>query len=139
MILSADKLYLWIAVVLVGSLIEATYMFRWFGLILHSSTNADTRAHNRVDLLPIFAMVFLLVVSGYVSADFAGLTSLWGYLPLVAGLAVYLLARLPGRVQGLTTLVLVTVGGIWLILSLSGLNYLFAVILLAGGIVVSIA
>ena len=139
MILSAGKLYLWIAVVLVGSLIEATYMFRWFGLILHSSADADTAPHNPVDLLPIFGMALLLVLSGYLSADFAGLTSVWGYLPLVAGLAVYLLARLPGRLQGLITLVLVAVVGIWLILSLSGLNYLFAVILITGGIVVSIA
>jgi formate hydrogenlyase subunit 3/multisubunit Na+/H+ antiporter MnhD subunit len=139
MTLSAGKLYPWIAVVLVGSLIEATYMFRWFGLILHSSADADTRAHNQVDLLPIFAMALLLAVSGYLSADLAGLTSLWVYLPLVAGFAVYLLARLPGRVQGLITLVLVLVGGNLLIRSLSGLNYLYAVILLAGGFVVSIA
>ena len=139
MTLSAGRLYPWIAVVLVGSLIEATYMFRWFGLILLSSANADTRTHNRVALLPIFGMALLLVVSGCLSADFAGLTSVWVYLPLVAGFAVYLLARLPGRVQGMITLVLVAIGGIWLSLSLSGLNYLFAVILLTGGLVVSIA
>src|SRR5262249_8702274 len=107
MILSEGKLYLWIALVLIGSLIEATYLFRWFGLILFSYADTDTRPHNRVDLLPIFGMALLLVVSGYLSADLAGLTSLWVYLPLVAGLAVYLLARLPGRAQGLMTLALV--------------------------------
>jgi formate hydrogenlyase subunit 3/multisubunit Na+/H+ antiporter MnhD subunit len=137
--LSTGKLYLWIVVVLVGSLIEAAYMFRWFGLVLVSSTDADARPRSRLDLLPICGMAFLLVASGYVSADFAGLASRWVYLPLVAGLAVYLLSRLPGRAQGVTTLVLVAVGGIWLVLSLSGLNYLFAVILLVGGLVVSIA
>jgi formate hydrogenlyase subunit 3/multisubunit Na+/H+ antiporter MnhD subunit len=42
-------------------------------------------------------------------------------------------------VQGLTTLALVLAGGVWLIVGLSGLNHLFAVILLAGGLVVSIA
>ena len=139
MALSAGKLYVWIAVVLVGSLMEAAYMLRWLGLILHYSTDADTLPHNQADLLPIFAMALLLVVSGYLCANYAGLTSLWVYLPLAAGIAVYPLARLPGRVQGLITLVLVAAGGIWLTISLSGLNYLFAIILLAGGLVVSIA
>jgi formate hydrogenlyase subunit 3/multisubunit Na+/H+ antiporter MnhD subunit len=139
MILATGKLYLWIAVVLIGSLIEATYVFRWFGLILRSSADTDSRPHDRIDLLPVFGMALLLVVSGYISAELAGLTSLWVYLPLVAGLAVYVLAGLPERAQGLITLVVVAVGGIWLILSLSGLNYLFAVILLTGGLVVSIA
>jgi formate hydrogenlyase subunit 3/multisubunit Na+/H+ antiporter MnhD subunit len=84
-------------------------------------------------------MATLLVVSGYLAAELAGLSAPWVYMPVEAGLASYLLARLPGRVRGLTTLALVLAGGIWLLLGLSGLNYLFAVILLAGGLTVSIA
>jgi formate hydrogenlyase subunit 3/multisubunit Na+/H+ antiporter MnhD subunit len=140
MTIATGKLYVWIAVVLVGSLLEAAYMFRWFGLTLHASGETDAAPRSRAGLVPIFGMAALLVVSGYLAARLAGLFAQWVYMPLLAGLVIYLLARLPGRVQGLTTLVLVLAGGIWLLLlGLSGLNYLFAVILLAGGLIVSIA
>ncbi len=139
MTLAADQLYLWIGILLVGSLLEAAYMFRWLGLSLHSPAETDTASRRETDLLPIAGMAVLLMISGYLAAERAGITALWVYLPLVAGFIVYLLARLPGRVQGLATLVLVLTGGVWFVLNLSGLNYLFAIILLAGGLVVSIA
>jgi formate hydrogenlyase subunit 3/multisubunit Na+/H+ antiporter MnhD subunit len=138
MILAANGLNLWIAVLLVGSLLEAAYMFRWLGVSLQPSAEADTAERRPTDLLPVAGMAVLLVISGYFAAELAGLSALWVYLPPVAGLAVYLLARLPSRAQGLITLVLVLAGGIWLVLGLSGLNYLFAVLLLAGGLVMSI-
>jgi formate hydrogenlyase subunit 3/multisubunit Na+/H+ antiporter MnhD subunit len=139
MILAANGLYLWIAVALVGSILEAAYMFRWLGLSLQPSAEVDTAAHRQTELLPVVGMAVLLVVSSYFAADLAGLSALWVYLPLIAGLAVSMLARLPGLAQGVATLVLVLAGGIWLLLGLSGLNYIFAVLLLAGGLVVSIA
>ena len=139
MILAGDGLYAWIAVVLVGSLLEAAYMFRWLGLSLQSTAEADTAVRRQTDLVPVVGMAVLLAISGYSAAELAGLAALWVYLPLVAGLAVYLLARLPSRAQGLTTLGLALAGGIWLLRDLSGFNYLFAVVLLAGGLVVSIA
>ncbi|HMF22463.1 MAG TPA: proton-conducting transporter membrane subunit [Pseudolabrys sp.] len=139
MTLAANGLYGWIAVVLVGSLLEAAYMFRWLGLGLQSSAEADKAVRRPNELLPLIGMAVLLAVSGYIAAELAGLSAPWVYLPLVAGLAVYLLAWLPSRVQGLTTLVLVLAAGSWLVLGLSGLSFLFAVVLLAGGLIVSIA
>src|SRR5215471_15223253 len=139
MTLAANGLYGWIAVVLVGSLLEAAYMFRWLGLGLQSSAQADKAVRRPNELLPLIGMAVLLAVSGYIAAELAGLSAPWVYLPLVAGLAVYLLAWLPSRVQGLTTLVLVLAAGSWLVLGLSGLSFLFAVVLLAGGLIVSIA
>ena len=40
MSLAAGERYVWIAIVLVGSLLEAAYLFRWFGQALHSSAKA---------------------------------------------------------------------------------------------------
>ena len=34
--LAADERYVWIAIVLTGSLLEAAYLFRWFGHVVHS-------------------------------------------------------------------------------------------------------
>jgi formate hydrogenlyase subunit 3/multisubunit Na+/H+ antiporter MnhD subunit len=139
MMLASDERYAWIAVLLVGSLLEAAYMFRWLGLVLHSSGAAAKTTGRPRDLVPVGAMAFLLAVSGYIVADFAGFTAHWMYLPVFVGLAVWLLGWLPGRLQGFIALLLVLAGCIWLISDLSGLNHLFAVVLIAGGLVVSIA
>ena len=69
----------------------------------------------------------------------AGVSSLWIFLPLGAGLLLYLLDGLPGRVKGLLVILLMLTGGIWLIHDLSGINCLFAVLLFAGGLVLAIA
>jgi formate hydrogenlyase subunit 3/multisubunit Na+/H+ antiporter MnhD subunit len=139
MTLATGNLYLWIAIVLAGSLLEAAYMFRWLSLALHSPAEADAVPRGRADLFPIFGMALVLVVSGYFAGELAGLAALWPYMPLAAGLVVYVLAGLPSRMQCLIVLVLATVGGGWLIPGLSGINSLFAMLLLAGGVVVSIA
>lgn len=136
MSLAAGERYVWIVIVLFGSLLEAAYLFRWFGQALHTRTS--TLPRSQVALLPISGMALLLAITGYVSAILAGLTSSWVFIPLVAGLVLCLLERLPGRIKYLIALALVLVGGIWLIPDSPGLNYLFAVLLLAGGLVVSI-
>ena len=139
MTLASGERYVWIVILLVGSLMEAAYMFRWLGLALHSPAGMAKTAGRPRDLVPVVAMVLLLAVSGFIAADLAGFTAHWMYLPVSAGLAVWLLSPLPGRAQGLVALVLVLAGSLWLISDLSGLNHLFAVVLVAGGLVVSIA
>jgi formate hydrogenlyase subunit 3/multisubunit Na+/H+ antiporter MnhD subunit len=84
-------------------------------------------------------MALLLVVSGMIAGDLAGLTSSWTYMPLAAGLALCLIERLNGHAKCLIALALVLMGGLWLVSDLSGINHLFAVLLLAGGLVVSLA
>src|SRR4029453_9636817 len=73
MVLAANGLYLWIAVVLVGSLLEAGYMFRWLGLSLQPSAEVDTAVRRQAELLPVAGMAALLVFSGYFSAQLARL------------------------------------------------------------------
>jgi formate hydrogenlyase subunit 3/multisubunit Na+/H+ antiporter MnhD subunit len=134
--LASDHRYLVIALILFGSLLEAAYMFRWFG---HAVDRDNTRLPTRpARLVPIYGMGALLIVSGAIAARLAGADALWIALPLAAGLAVWLLARLPARMQGLTALALVLMAGIWLVRDLAGLPQLYAIVLLAGGLVVSI-
>ena len=132
MSLAAGERYVWIVIVLFGSLLEAAYLFRWFGQALHARTSALPRSSS-VALLRSPEWHCCLRSRGYISAMLAGLTSSWVFIPLVAGLVLCLLDGLPGRIKCLIALALVLVGGIWLIPDSSGLNYLFAVLLLAGG------
>jgi formate hydrogenlyase subunit 3/multisubunit Na+/H+ antiporter MnhD subunit len=138
MSLAADGGYIWIAIVVVGSLLEAAYMFRWFGETVHADRTADAPLHDESALLPVYGMAASLAVSGCIMAFLAGITSIWVGAPLAAGAVLAVLARLPGRLQGLVTLATVFAGGSWLIWDLSGLNRLFAVVFLAGGLVVAI-
>src|SRR5262249_18618300 len=94
MTLAVGHLYVWIAIVVVGSFLEAAYMFRWFGLPLHPPAEADAGPHGQADLFPIVGLVLLLVMGGYLAGKLAGLAAPWAYMPLVAGLVLYLLARL---------------------------------------------
>ena len=137
--LAAGERYPWIAIVLLGSLLEATYLFRWFGRTIHSSAQPGNFEHSLTELLPVFAAALLLVVSGYYASILADPSSAWIFLPLVAGLVLYFLDGLAGQVKGILVFGFILTGGFWLIHDLSGINYLFAVLLYAGGLVLSIA
>ena len=137
--LAAGGRYPWIAIVLLGTLLEAAYLFRWFGRAIHSSGERGDLGRPLVELLPVFAVGFLLAVSGYFAAIRAGVPSPWIFLPLGAGLLLYLLDRLAARIKALLVIVFVLTGGIWLIRDLTGINYLFAVLLHVGGLVLAIA
>jgi formate hydrogenlyase subunit 3/multisubunit Na+/H+ antiporter MnhD subunit len=136
--LASDQRYLWIAIILFGSLLEAAYMFRWLGHSVHQDAAVAPQSQSVSGLIPIYGMAALLLISGIIVARFAGIDALWLALPLAAGLAIGALLRLPARMQGLVAIGLVLIGGQWMITGLNGLSQLYAVILLAGGLVVSI-
>ena len=136
--LATEQRYVFIAVILLGSLLEAAYMFRWFGHSIHAHNAAESEAEHTPSLIPAYGMAALLAVSGVIAARLAGIDAFWVALPLAAGLAVWLLHRLPARIQGVVALAIVLAGGLWLVRDLSGMMQLYAVILLAGGLVVSI-
>jgi formate hydrogenlyase subunit 3/multisubunit Na+/H+ antiporter MnhD subunit len=131
--------YVWIALVLLGSLLEAAYLFRWFGQSLHCATDGSASRRDLLGLLPIYGAVFLLVVFGYGAARAAGLASLWVVVPLGAGAGVWLVDRLPGRAKAALVFVLLALDGYWITRDMSGINYLFAVLLFAGSLTLTIA
>jgi formate hydrogenlyase subunit 3/multisubunit Na+/H+ antiporter MnhD subunit len=138
MSLASGGYYTWIVIVLFGSLLESAYLFRWFGQVIHARVDTDTPPRSEVPLFPVFATALLLAASGCIAAVLTGLSSVWAFIPLAAGVVLYPLDRLDGRVVGAIALLLTLAGGIWLIQDVSAMNTLFAVLLLAGGLVVSI-
>ena len=131
--------YVWIALVLLGSLLEAAFLFRWFGQSLRRATESSESRRDPLSLLPIFASALLLFLCGYFAARLTGLNSLWVALPLGAGAAVYLLDRLSGRVKGVLVFVLLALNAFWIMRDMSGINYLFTVLLCAGSLTLMIA
>jgi formate hydrogenlyase subunit 3/multisubunit Na+/H+ antiporter MnhD subunit len=138
MSLAAGDRFVWIGIVLIGSLLEVAYLFRWFGETVNSPAKIGESRPDGAAPLPVFAMAALLAGCGYFAADLAGIGSPWVFVPLVAGLALYLLECAEVPISA-TALAVVLIAGLWLIRDLSGINALFAALLLAGGLIVSIA
>ena len=135
--LSGAKLYASVGVILVGSLMEAAYMFGWF----KQATRAIP-AERGVDLdfirfLPPAACALVLAVAGYFAASIAGVASVWLFAPLCIGGLLYALDWLPGRVKCTLMLATVLVVSAWMIADIGGISRLFAILLLAGGLVVA--
>ncbi len=137
--LAAGGLYAWIAVVLLGSLLEAAYLFRWFTQALEAGKNDTPVAIGIGQLAPVALATLLLFATGYGMAVQLGTGTLAIFLPLLAGAALWLLDGLPGRLKSLLMLVMVAAGGAWLTLELEGLNRIFGFILVGGGVLISLA
>jgi len=137
--LAADGRLLWLGLMLFGALLEAAYLFRWFGYAIKREQDGGTVAPS----LFKHGVVGVAVLAGW------GLGYFWGELsvqdnllhavPLVFALAFFLLEGLPARLKNVIAIAgLVT----WFVLSYSGydpLQLIFAIIMLAGGAVILLA
>ncbi|MDT8281385.1 MAG: proton-conducting transporter membrane subunit, partial [Gammaproteobacteria bacterium] len=81
----------------------------------------------------------LLLATGYGMANNMLVATPDLFLPLVAGFAMWLLDGVNGRFKSLPMLVAVALGGYLLTSDLEGINQLFSYLLIAGGLLVSIA
>lgn len=138
---SAGKGYLyWIAVILVGSLLEAAYMCRWFVRALRPSRAAERVRPDALALLPVIGVAIPLFGLGYAAARESGAAEGWMFVPLVAGGLMYAVDHLNSRARGMLTLAVVALVGTWLALGVNGdIGRLLAWLLLAGSFVIASA
>ncbi|ANY77407.1 NADH dehydrogenase [Microvirga ossetica] len=129
----------WVALILCGSLLEAAYMFRWFTRALCTQESGPTEMPSAAALFPIVAVALLLCVSGYVAARASGAGEPWMFGPLLAGTVLYALDRMPGRAKNVLMLAVVLVVGGLLAQATQGIAWLFAILLLAGSLVIAAA
>jgi formate hydrogenlyase subunit 3/multisubunit Na+/H+ antiporter MnhD subunit len=149
MILAEGGQYLWIAVVLTGSLLEAAYLFRWFSHArvtddnsMGDSSTGEVPPQAVVSLtqqLPAAIATLLLFVTGYGMAVEMNIETPGMFLPLLAGFVLWLIDGIHGRLKALAMLLVVGAGGYWLTNDLEGINRLFSYLLVGGGLLVSIA
>jgi len=136
--LAAGGVYGWIAVVLIGSLLEAAYLFRWFTHALRAGDEPPATV-TFGQLLPVIVAVLALTGAGYIAARAAHAASVALWLPLYAGVVLVVFEGLPARLRGMLAIITIAAAGGWLATDLAGLNRIFGLILIGGGVLTAIA
>ena len=144
MALSGAQQLQWVVVILLGSFLEAAYLFRWFGYVLKEDLSENTSVvFNHVEkfLGPIvFALLSLL--GGYYAALWLNESMLVGYIPLLFIAAIGLLDFLPAwtkntlSITGMVFYGLTTLPGLY---EVDLLRFIFMAIFIVGGILALIA
>ncbi len=121
---------------LIGSLLEATYIFRWFGYTQKGSLV-------KTSFNDAFSTIIPVAISGLMMFLFALFTGVVNYkwdmvtlLPIVALLVFAILDPLPLKLKGFLAIAILGVWA-WKVVypSLSGIGYFFGIILVAGSII----
>ena len=128
----------WVVLILTGSLLEAAYLFGWFANLTRSIRDAAEPPPELAAAPAVARRRRPAHRRGYAAAALSGVGDVWMFVPLMVGLVVYALDWLPGRVKGAATLCAVLIVGLWLASETTGIARLFAVLLLAGSLVIAL-
>ncbi|MBE9567862.1 MAG: proton-conducting membrane transporter, partial [Proteobacteria bacterium] len=140
MLLASNEMFAWIALILIGSLLEAAYLFRWFSHARQKEPPVEEELSTGfMQRLPLTIAALLLFATGYGMAMIMQVASPAVFMPLVAGFAMWLIDGVHGRLKNIPMLFAVAVGGYLLTSELEGINHLFSYLLIGGGVLVSIA
>jgi formate hydrogenlyase subunit 3/multisubunit Na+/H+ antiporter MnhD subunit len=139
---SADR-YIWIGLILLGSVLEAAYLFRWFSYARQQNENTTEESLPETGIgcwqqAPVAMAVVLLFVSGYLMAMLMHVASPVMFLPLFVGFLLWVIDGLPSRFKMPLMLAAVAVGGFLMTDDLQGINQLFSYLFIGGGLLLSI-
>jgi formate hydrogenlyase subunit 3/multisubunit Na+/H+ antiporter MnhD subunit len=128
-----------IAIVLVGSLCEAAYLFRWYFAALGGPIESSVpSSQDGLSLFPVITFAGLLIAGGFAGAAYSNALTLPLLLPLAVGAVLYCVERLPGWLKAILMLASVAAGCL-LLPTAEGIPGLMQAILAAGGLVIAAA
>ncbi len=139
MSLSAKGMLIAVAVILLGSLFEIAYLFRWLGKVLKTEGKGKLRV-SVTQWIPLVAGVLGLLLTGAVHSRLVpgGASLQLLYLPLLLVAVLFLLDFLPAWVKNTAVILLMSLYTYRLFPQLEGYRALFGVIFLIGGILLLI-
>jgi formate hydrogenlyase subunit 3/multisubunit Na+/H+ antiporter MnhD subunit len=139
--LGGEQAWLYIGLILLGSLLEAAYLFRWLGFAAggEKDSGEELTAGLSAMLPPVaFAVLSIAAAWFFSTGALEDGAPMFMYV-LLAGLALFALGRLPDILKGLLSIAAVALL-VWRIVpAAQGYSLLFSLIFLAGGGVLLIA
>ena len=164
--MGANGMGVWIGVILIGSLLEAAYLFRWFGYTLAAppaglveagiatgsvtastspaggaAAGAASENDDYASKTSILIFTILLFVAGYYFTRLvSGIDTLLLLLPLFAGALFYLLDWIPlPQIKGSLAVAVLAGYAVYILPDLQGISFFFGLMLSAGGALLALA
>ena len=138
-ILAGEGRYWLIALILFGALIEAGYLFRWFGYTMKREAQASVLILRPLRQLVVLLAILAAWLLAYLWGTLSNFDNLMHALPLVFALSFLLLDWLPARLKNVLAISAMVA---WFVLSYpsyDALQVIFAAIILLGGAVILLA
>jgi len=143
MTLSAAGMNLYVALILVGSLIEAIYLFRWLGYAVKLEDNKEQSLSTPLyRTLPVWIFGLLTYYAGYVASSMVpgGLSLDMFYIPMAfVGILFAVDKFLPVVIKNTIAIAAMAYYGWYYMADLTEFRMLFAIIFIGGGIITLIA
>ncbi len=138
-VLAAEDRIGLLGMILFGALIEATYLFRWFGYIIKRDKPEAEMSTETGGLMAVGAAVVIGWGLGYLWGELSGRSNLLTMLPLLFALIFLLLEWLPAWTKNAIAIVGMSGYFAYTWDSFDPLRLIFAVIFLAGGAITLLA
>ncbi len=131
----ATKAWVWLAGLLLGSLLEIVYLFRWLGQVFSRENEPNPLYIDALKLVPLLGVSVLLVGLSLLLGRFHPELDISAIYPVLAFILIGALDFLPARLKGL---LLIGITGYWawfgLLPSLPLMGQVFVLILVGGSI-----
>jgi len=132
-ILIATKYYLVLSAILIGSLFEAFYLFRWFGYTIKNESETKTEEQAGFSqVLPITVFVVLMFLVSFWIMTRVYLFDPVNYLPIAAIFGMYLINFLKSKFKAVISIGLIALYGYSLYPMATHLQSLFGIIFIIG-------
>lgn len=137
--LAANYEFLWIFILLLGSLFEAGYMLKWLGVTLDKTYEKDIVEYDSYKVLAIEIVNIMLLAVAFYYFIRQNHTQMSYYLPYTAGLALLGLRFLPEKIKGILALVSIFLYGYMFLPLQTGFVFFFNAMFIFGAFVLTIA
>ncbi|MFO8086190.1 MAG: proton-conducting transporter membrane subunit [Bacteroidales bacterium] len=133
--LSSTGHFLWLGLILFGSLIEGVYLFRWFGYAVKKEADPATQIDIRPNkTLPTIIFAVFLYGIGYLLSHYFPMGDTINWLPLAFIAILFALDFLPAWIKNIISIAGLSYYTYLILPEQQGLYFIFAFIFLIGGL-----
>lgn len=132
--------FIWIAVILIGSFLEAIYLFRWFGYAVKGESQSNFDAKIKLHkIVPIVILTVILYIIGYFTAQYTEVGSMINFIPFFFVIILFSIDSVPIVIKNTLAIIAMAFHFYTVYPDLDNMRLLFEVIFIIGGILALIA